>query len=253
MHRIILHLVTLLAGLGFSLTALTAEVATSQSRFTIGVQDYQNYLPYSEYKDGVYSGLGRAILDAFAQAQGYKFDYQAYPLKRRDLMFARSEFDFSFPDNPNWVPELKRGLDIQYTPMLEFTDGVLVLPEKLGKGVSGIKTLGIPLGFTPYPFSDLIKSGAVKVTESAAYDSLYLLLLKPRIDGAYANIRVAAYYWANIEKNRQATFVYDPQLPHSNGFHFLATIKHRKILAEFERFIQDNPALITRLKTEYQF
>ncbi|MFZ3183504.1 MAG: hypothetical protein WA173_05115 [Pseudomonas sp.] len=253
MRRQILRLFILLAALGLSLSALTAEVAPRKQRFTIGVQDYQNYLPYSEYKDGAYSGLGRAILDAFAQAHGYSFDYRVYPLKRRDLMFARGEFDFSFPDNPNWVPDLKRGLNIHYTPMLEFTDGVLVLPENLGKGVNRINKLGIPLGFTPYPFTDLIKSGAVKVTESAAYDSLYLMLLKARIDGAYANIRVASYYWANVEKNRQATFVFDPKLPHSDGFHFLATIKQRKVLAEFAQFLHDNPALIASFKNHYRF
>ena len=253
MRRQILQLFILLAALGLSLSALTAEVATSKQRFTIGVEDYQNFMPYSEYKNGVYSGLGRAILDAFAEKNGYSFDYRVYPLKRRDLMFARGEFDFSFPDNPNWVPELKRGLDIHYVQMLEFTDGVLVLPENLGKGVSRIKKLGIPLGFTPYPFADLIKSGAIKVEESAAYDSLYLMLLKPRIDGAYANIRIATYYWAHIQKDGQAAFVFDPQLPAARGFFCLATIKHAKVLAQFERFLHDNPALIAQLKKDYQF
>ena len=41
--------------------------------YTIGVQDYENYLPYSQYKNDVYSGLGKDILDLFAKKKGYVF------------------------------------------------------------------------------------------------------------------------------------------------------------------------------------
>lgn len=229
-----------------------AEQPTSQT-FTVGVEDYENFMPYSEYSNGRYGGLGRAILDAFAVHKGYRFDYRVYPLKRRDWLFMQGKLDFSFPDNPNWVAELRAGLDIAYAPMLDFIDGVLVLPEHKGKGLERLKVLGIPLGFTPYPYASSIESGAVRVEESADYDSLYLKLIKRRVDGVYVNIRIAKYYWAHIQKSEKVLFTFDPGLPYASGQWYLSSIRHPAVIEEFEAFMRDNPQLIDRLKRQYGF
>lgn len=165
----------------------------------------------------------------------------------------RGELDFSFPDNPNWVTELRTGLDIAYAPMLDFIDGVLVLPEHEGQGVERLKVLGIPLGFTPYPYASLIESGAVRVEESGDYDSLYLKLIKKRVDGVYVNTRIAKYYWANIQKSEQVVFVFDPALPYASGSWYLSSIRYPRMIEEFKAFMRDNPKLIERLKREYGF
>src|SRR5262245_13594149 len=58
-----------------ALTLAAPAFAQAPRRYTIGVEDYENFLPYSEFKNGVYRGLGRDLLDAFAKEQGFEFDY----------------------------------------------------------------------------------------------------------------------------------------------------------------------------------
>jgi ABC-type amino acid transport substrate-binding protein len=237
------------AALLLSQAAVAAEDAKT---FTVGVEDYPNFLPYSEYKDGKYDGLGKDILDAFARQQGYTFVYQVYPLKRRDRLFVDGRVDFAFPDNPNWVADLKKHVNISYAPMLEFTDGVQVRAEDKGKGVDRIKVLGIPLGFTPYPYQQLMSTGALRVEESAEYDALYQKLALKRVDGAYMNTRIATYYWAKI-RNQDAPVVYDPNLPHASGFWYFSSHKYPKIVEEFKKFMVTNKEQIDELKKHYQF
>ena len=223
--------------------------------YTVGVQDYEHYLPYSGYVNNVYSGLGREILDLFARKKGYVFKYEAYPLKRVDGLYLAGKLDFRFPDNPYWVADQKKGMDIRYTPLLKFTDGVLVLPSNLGKGVAGLKKLGMPLGFTPYGYLDLVKEGKVTLYENPGYDGLYEQILSRKIDGAYANIRVARYYWSKIRGVSDLPVVYDPDLPHTSDFHHVSSFKHKEIIDEIDAFMKDdsNRAAIEELKRAYRF
>lgn len=228
-------------------------LAADKKTFTVGVEDYKNWLPYSEVQNGVYGGLGKDILDAFARHMGYTFVYKIYPLKRRDRLFVEGHLDLAFPDNPNWVVDIKRELKISYAPMLEFTDGVLVRPENLGKGVGQLKTLGIPLGFTPYPYQQLMSAGALRIEETSDYDALYEKLIMRRVDGAYMNTRIARYYWTQIRKLPQVPVVYDPNLPHASGQWYLSSHKHPRIVEEFRRFMQTNKAEVEELKKKYSF
>jgi len=230
-----------------------ANAAAQALSYTVGVQDYENYLPYSEYKQGEYRGLGRDVLDAFAKSQGYEFVYQVLPLKRRDAMFVRGELDLSFPDNPNWVTVLKQGRHISYAPVLEFTDGVLVRQSDKGKPLARIRTLGIPLGFTPYPYQQLVNSGAMRLEESARYDKLYEKLARGHVDAAYMNTRVAEHYWRDVARDARAPAVYDPDLPHASDFHYLASFKHPEVIARFRDFMKNNKALVDELKRRYGF
>lgn len=227
--------------------------AADKKTFTIGVEDYKNWLPYSEVKNGVYGGLGRDILDAFSRQMGYTFIYEIYPLKRRDRLFVDGQVDLAFPDNPNWVVDMKRELKISYAPMLEFTDGVLVRPENLGKGVGQLKTLGIPLGFTPYPYQQLMSAGALRIEETGDYDALYEKLIMRRVDGAYMNTRIARHYWTKIRKLPQVPVVYDPNLPHASGQWYLSSHKYPRVVEEFRRFMQTNKAEVEELKKKYNF
>lgn len=249
--RSLLHSLILL----LSLLALanTAQAADTRKTFTIGVEDYTNFLPYSDYKDGKYGGLGKDILDIFAKQQGYTFTYLVYPLKRRDRLFVDGHVDLAFPDNPNWVADLKKQLNISYAPMLEFTDGVLVRGENMSKGIARIKVLGIPLGFTPYPYQQLMSTGTLRVEESSNYDGLYQKLILKRVDGAYMNTRIAQYYWSKIQKQEHAPVMYDPDLPHASGYWYLSSHKYPKLIDEFKKFMQSNKVEIDELKQRYEF
>jgi len=240
-------------GLLAGLLVFGAAQAADKKTFSVGVEDYKNWLPYSEVKNGVYGGLGKDILDAFARQMGYTFTYEYYPLKRRDRLFVDGQVDLSFPDNPNWVVEMKKELKISYAPVLEFTDGVLVRPENVGKGVGRLKTLGIPLGFTPYPYQQLMSAGFLRIEETADYDALYEKLIMRRVDGAYMNTRIARYYWTKIRKLPQVPVLYDPDLPHASGQWYLSSHKYPKVVEEFRRFMQTNKAEVEELKKKYNF
>lgn len=241
------------AALLLSLPAVIAPAADAPKVYTVGVEDYENFLPYSEYKNEVYGGLGRAILDAFARQQGIQFDYQVYPLARRDQMMVDGKFDFAYPDNPHWVENLKAGKRISYAAMLEYTDGVLVRPENKGLGLDQLKILGVPVGFTAYPYLKRVAQQAMEVTIVNDYDALYRMLALARVDGAYMNIHIARYYWLKIKKTDQVPLVYDPGLPHDSGYWYLSTLKHSQLIVAFKSFMENNPALIASLKKQYQF
>ena len=223
--------------------------------YTIGVEDYENLLPYSQLKKNVYGGLGKDILDLFAKKKGYTFKYEAYPLKRVDALYLAGKLDLRFPDNPYWVADQKKWIDIKYSPVLKFTDGVLVLPKNKGKGIGSIKVLGMPLGFTPFEYIDLVNEGKIKLIENAGYDGLYKQVLSEKIDGAYANTRVARFYWSQIKGVSEFPVIYDPDLPHTTDYYHISSFKYKNIIDEIDAFLKDpnNKAAIEDLKRIYKF
>lgn len=248
----------LLAGMIFIAILLAGLSSFSSAKgniYTVGVEDYENFLPYSQYKNEVYSGLGKDILDLFAKKKGYVFKYEAYPLKRLNALFFSGKLDFRFPDNFYWVADQKNGLDIKYAPMLKFTDGVLVLPKNKGKGVGSLKKMGMPLGFTPYEYLDLFKEGKITLLENSGYDGLYQQVLTGKIDGAYANTSVARYYWSKIKGGNDFPVVYDSDLPHTTDLYYISSIRHKDIIDEIKVFMEDdnNKAAIEELKRAHKF
>lgn len=221
--------------------------------FSIGVEDYENWLPYSQFKNGEYGGLGKDILDLFAQEKGYVFRYETYPLKRRDLKFVSKEVDLAFPDNPNWVTDLKKGLEIQYAPMLEFTDGVIVITENRGRDIQRLKTLGVPLGFSPYQYFEDIRVGRIKRYDFPNFDGLYDKVVLGDIDGAYMNIGIANYYYMDRANEKNQLIMFDPSLPHVKGYWHLSSIKYPEVVKEFDQFMKKNQKAISRLKNKYGF
>ncbi len=241
------HAIFLLALFGFA--------HAEGRRYTIGVEDFENILPYSQYSNNTYSGLGKDILDLFAKKKGYNFIYKPFPVKRANSMFFAGELDFRFPDNPYWVADQKSGIAIKYAPVLPFTDGIVLLPKNRNKGIDNLKKLGIPTGFTPYKYLGLINEGKIKIFEAYRYNELYHQVLAGRVDGAYVNIKVARYYFSQIKKSDDLPVVFDPSLPHNTGFHYISSIKHPEIIAEIDAFLKDanNKPAIEELKRAYRF
>ena len=116
-------------------------------------------------------------------------------------MFFNGGVDFKFPDNPYWVADKKIGIAIKYAPVLDFTDGVVVLPINKGKGIDNLKRLGIPLGYTPEKYMVLINEGKIKLFEAYQYNELYRQVQAGRVDGAYVNKRVAKHYFNQLNKS----------------------------------------------------
>ncbi len=75
------------------------------------------------------------------------------------------------------------------------------------------------------------------------------MVLNKRIQGVYMNPLVAAYYLKKDLKSNE-NLVLDEKLPFISSSYHLSTIKHRKVLDEFDEFLKEK-ALISKLRIRY--
>lgn len=231
--------------------SLLGAVSPAQAEaFRVGVE-LQPYLPYFTVQEGEYRGYARELLDAFAASQGHQFHYVALPVKRLLSNFLAGDLDFKFPDNPQWKTAQKQGHKIHYSqPVLPYTDGVLVLPRHLGQGQQRIKVLGTQLGFTPSPYLLAIESGAMSLTQSNRIDSLLRMAISGRVDAVYLNPLVARHALL-AAKLPSTALVFDPELAHVDDHYYLSSLRHPEVIAAFDAFLREQPALLHRLKGKY--
>lgn len=219
--------------------------------YTIGVQSFKYYLPYSQFSKGHYSGFNKELLDMFAKSKNYTFIYKAYPLKRLYKTFLEQELDFKYPDNPYWNAKLKVNLNIVYSDVVvESLDGVMVLPKNKNKNISNLKKLGVLAAFTPYPYLKDIKENKIKTYEIYDYRNMLTKALKNKVDGVYSNIMVSRYYLKNI-MHKENQLVFDESLPYIKNERFFSTIKYPHIIKEFNQFLKENTKNIDILKKQY--
>lgn len=234
-----------------ALMVLIPGTLSAQS-YVIGVQDFEEYLPYSTYNDGDYTGFNRELLDLFASVKGYSFEYRALPIKRLYADFLEGRVDLKYPDSPFWSRDIKEGIDVIYSePLVEYIDGVIVKTEKLNAGVESLKTLGMIGGFTPFAYLGLINEKKISLQELTSIEGLLRQVNAGRIDGAYLNTMVSQYY---IEKTlaRGTKLDFDPGLPHSRGTRHLSTIKHPELLNSFNNFLVEYKDKVEELKRKYK-
>jgi polar amino acid transport system substrate-binding protein len=228
-----------------------AFVSSPQAKeYIVGVEDIDYYPIYAE-RGGDYSGYAREVLDAFAAEAGIVFTYKALPIKRLFDSFLSQKIDFKFPDSSYWKQDLKKGKKVVYSePVLEYIDGVMVLPENLKKGKDSLNRLGVVRGFTPWDYLSDVEAGTVKVKENTSLDGLMKLVKNKRIDGVYFNVIVARYFLANtaFEKN---LVLFDDSLPHTRSSYYLSTIKHPELIDKFNQFLKSKAGLIEQLKAKY--
>lgn len=152
------------------------------------------------------------------------------------------------------MADLKQDKQVHYAAMLEFIDGTVVLRNNVGKGVENIKVLGLPLGFTPAPYFDLIEKAQIKIEEWSSYDGIYQGLINNRLDAAYMNTRIANYYWKNkVNGDALSPVVADMALPYIEDYWYFSSIRYPSVVEEFQSFIKKNEKLINALKLKYQF
>lgn len=218
--------------------------------YTVGVENIE-YYPHYNFKDGEYTGYGRAVLDAFAKAKGYTFDYRALPVARLFANFVSGDLDLKYPDNEMWSADMKKGQTVAYSsPVVAYVDGISVLPGRVGKGVDSFKVLGMVRGFTAWEWLDRIDAGTVKVQENNSFGALIEQTLRERVDGAYGNVAVVAWRLENQLKQPGA-LVFDPGLPHTRSSYRLSSIKHPNVIKEFDAWVAANADTVAKLKAEY--
>ena len=248
-----LALLALMAGaiVGASLMREAPESAAQSARLVIGVENL-DYAPLWRAEGGRYDGAAREILDAFATSQGYAFEYRPLAVARLHTTFLEGGVDFKFPDHPNWKADLKKGKAVIYSaPVIAFIDGTMTTPERKGKGIGAVKTLGSVTGFTPWAWMDDIQKGSVQLRENADFTALIRQTQLGRVDAAYVSVAVANYHLDQVLKQSGA-LVFDPSLPHSRDSYFLSTLKHGSTIEAFNRWLQASKARVEAIKRRHQ-
>ncbi|MFW6008317.1 MAG: substrate-binding periplasmic protein, partial [archaeon] len=219
--------------------------------YVVGVENIEYYPYYSIDSEEVYVGYARDVLDTFAEEYNYTFEYQPLPLKRLFSDLVTQKIDFKFPDNPYWSADLKEGKNVVYSDsVVKFVDGAMVLPENLNSGVDKVDKLGAIMGFTPWPFLDLIEEGSIKTVETPNYSALLKQTTQGRVDAAYTNVSVGKYQLDKIFGDSEL-LVFDSDLPYDEASYLLSSAKHPDIIEEFNEFLKNNKKVLEDLQKQY--
>jgi hypothetical protein len=220
--------------------------------YSIGVQNFEDFQPYSTYQDNHYGGFNRDLLDMFASKHGIKFDYKVRPLKRLYSEFLAERLDFKYPDSDKWSPEQKKNQKIYYSQaVVEYIDGLIVTKQNQGKPFEELEKISIINGFTPESRYQLAKQQRkIEFIGGANYQRLLDLVAEGRVDGAYFDIIIAENHIGR-GKGKQRHLVFDSNLPYIKGTRRLSSIKYPEIIALFDKFLINNKSQIDALKSQY--
>ncbi|WP_445323748.1 transporter substrate-binding domain-containing protein [Pseudomonas sp. EL_65y_Pfl2_R95] len=229
---------------------MSAPVAAES--YVVGVEALSFAPHYSVDKQGHYQGFARELLDLFAADSGVELVYRPLPVNQLLPALLEGRVDFKYPDSDLWAQEQKAGTGISYSkPVVDYVDGVLVAPSRVGQPVSSLKRLSIVEGWTPWAYEQQVENQQVKLSYSPDLRKMIQQALKKDTDGAYFNIVVATHYLDNI-RARPGALVFDPKLPHTRGSFHLSTIKHPELIQRFDRFLLEHSAEVSALKNKYQ-
>ena len=146
---------------------------------------------------------------------------------------------------------MKKGINVVYSdPVAAYIDGVMVTPNNKNKGEANLKNLGTIKGFTAWTYLDSIKAGKIKIRENPGFVPLLKMAIANRIDGAYLNVDVANYQLNNVMKQNGA-LVFDESLPSTKSNYHLSSVKHPQIIEEFNQFLKQESALVSKLKQKF--
>ncbi|MBF0351674.1 MAG: transporter substrate-binding domain-containing protein [SAR324 cluster bacterium] len=228
-------------------------ITTQQShaeKYLWGVEDLQ-YFPLYSSEGETYLGYASDLFNLFEKTEKLEMEIKPFPVKRLYDNFFAGKIDFKFPDHPNWQTDLRKDIQIIYSdPVIDYIDGCMVLPAKVGKGLSSIKVLGTVRGFTAWDYLDQIKSGSIKVSENNSFTGLLQQVIMGRVDCAYINITVARYQLNEILK-KPGGAVFDPSLPHTSDSYKISSKKHPEVIEKFNKFLNGHAGEIAVLKAKY--
>jgi len=234
----------------FCFFTLLLPQKTLAQEFIIGVEDIP-YYPLFEYKlnRDTYS---KELLNRFAASKGYKFTYLPLPIKRFDTWLLEDKIDFKYPDNLRWYSEyLLREKYIFSQSTIKLVAGTSVLKSSLKKDISEFKSVGTLLGFYPTNWIDEIKRGKVSLYEDISTKILIQQLLAKNIDGIEIEPSVIRYYLEELGESDDLVVI-DKRFKYDVYDFYLSTIKHPKIIGEFNEFLNNNKKLLEELNTKYK-
>lgn len=236
----------------FCLTVLLAPpIQATPQQFIIGVEDL-NFSPFyaTQKKSPHYHGFAKDLLDLFAKDSNYRFSYTPLPVKRLFRRFIKKQVDFKFPDSKLWNTRQKKSFNIAYShPVVTIRGAVMSYPKNVGIQKTPY-VMGTILGFTPWQFTQKIKTGKIKLHFVPTAENLLNIVLKGRIDGAFTELSVSRHYLKKMGKEGalipdQSMLKVIPETYH------LSSIKYPEIIQKFNHFLKKKKKAIKALKHRY--
>ena len=223
--------------------------------FVVGTQnvDYYPHYAFADIgRDAPRPTYARAVFEAFAKASGHHFEFVALPTKRlHRRFFEKHRVDFLYPDNRRWTSDLKSQQQLYYSDAVAYSiSGTLVRREDGDLDADQITRLATLRGFTPTKWRARQAAGLVQVVETSSVPAAIQLTLLGRTQGCDIDFSVANYHLSRM--NRPGDLILNRNLPHGMvGFH-LASIKHPKIIEEFNTFMANNQGLLRKLRARFE-
>lgn len=233
-------------------TLALPQVAVTEPRvLTVGVEEFY-YAPHYFTVNGRYYGFGRDVLDMFARKKGYEFNYRTLPYVRLVKELLRGEIDLQYPDNPDWLADMKRGHKIYYSQgVIEYVDGISRRRADIGKPIQTLKRIAMPRGWTPIDYFPLVARKELVIEEANSVEAVMQMLFSNRVDGVYLNADVVVGFLAGNGLSAEAGF--DKSLPYQFSRFSLASKTHPEVIKEFNQFLVDSAPEIKKLKDTYKF
>lgn len=235
---------------GWALIGALPFPALAQT-YVVGVENLAFLPHYSTDTQGRFQGFARELLDQFAASAGVLLEYRPLPVQQLLPALLTGAVDLKYPNNPDWAGDEKVGHKLHYSqPVVQYVDGVLVAPERVGQGLPALKRLAVVDGWTPRGYEQSLASGTMQRLPSKDLRAMIQQALKREADGAYFNVVVATYYLDNI-RARPGALVFDPSLPHTRNSFRLSSERHPELIQRFDRFLVDHAAEVAALKARY--
>lgn len=224
---------------------------TCKDTLVVGVENFEEFLPFSEYKNKKYSGFNRDLLDEFAKKENLCITYKPMSIRKLYRALKKGTIDLKYPDSPFWGKDKKGGLDMKYSePVIECIDGVLVTPNLLIQGHPKTAKIVLPKGYTAFA---LLKAAEEKKVELIVKKNLFQTVNSVVLnltDGAYLNILVARNLMKTQFNNADA-LVFDSRYPFSAENWHLSSHKRPDIVKKFDQFLKEDEKKVTKLKVSY--
>jgi ABC-type amino acid transport substrate-binding protein len=220
---------------------------------TVGVEYLDYYPAYNYIGKPSNASVSKDILDDFAKRYGHQFEYVPLPVNRLYEKFLDGSLDFKFPDHRLWQKDLKASAKIVYSdPVFDFIDGVLVRDHNAIKSVKDLKKIGSFRGFTVWDYQPNIAAGLIEVKYYDTFRELIMSGLRGSVDGVYLNIKVAEYYFEQIKKENpeMGTLTFQNSLPFTHSSYHLSTLRHQKIIDQFNRYLKEQKDFIKQVITD---
>jgi hypothetical protein len=224
----------------------------AEPTYVIGVEQ-ADFLPhYSGDEKGNYRGFARELLDDFAAHSGVRLTLRVMPAEALLPALFAGEIDAKYPDSPVWSTQAKVGSGLHYSlPVVNYVDGAMVVPHRVGLGIDQLRRLAVVDGWTPRGYEDRIGANQLSLISSKGLPRMVRQALLKDTDGAYYNVVVAAHYLNNV-RAKPGALVFDTSLPHTRGTFHLSSIEHPELIAGFDRFLSNRRVDISALKDKHQ-